>query len=105
MKPRHAVPVAVDAPLGPIDHGKEAHAVALQPAAHLVPRACDVLLGPRSRPSVVLLDLGAPNPVLQRQLDAVLDPQSPLLTRVDHEHAAERLPGKSSDLVGRTSIE
>ena len=62
----HGVPVAVDASLGPVDHREEPDPPALEPLADLVPRACNVRLGPPPWPFVLGIEPGHPQPVIER---------------------------------------
>ncbi len=105
MEAGHRVAVAEVAALGPVDDGKELHAELAQPAANIVARSRHVLLGPAPGPGVLGVELGDPQPILQRQRLGIGNARAALLGRVDHEHAAERLTGKSADLLRLTAVE
>ena len=49
---------------------------------HLVAGACDIRFCPPARPLVLLGEVGHPQPVLERELHAVMDPRTTLLARV-----------------------
>ena len=105
VEARDRVAVAVDAALGPVDDREELDADAAQPAADVVARAPHVRLGPRARQLVLGVELGDAQPVGERELRGVLDARAPLLGRVDHEHAAERLAGQAAELVRLAAVE
>ena len=62
----------------------------MEPSVLLAGREVDVRLRPASRPVVLQpVEAGAAQPVAQRQLLGVVDPQPPLLRRIHHEESAE----------------
>ncbi len=105
VKARHRVAVPEVPALRPVDHREEAHPERAQPTAHVVASTGHVLLRPASRPLIPRLELGDPQPVLERQLLAVGDPRAALLRGVHHEHPAERLPGQPTQLLRGAAIQ
>jgi hypothetical protein len=98
---RVAVPAGqAAAALGPADDREDAVPPLLEPAALLARREVHVRLGPAPRPQVlVAVELGAAGPVLERQVDRVLDAHASLLGRVDEEQAAERPEGLAAQTL------
>jgi hypothetical protein len=92
-----AVGAAVAA-LGPADDREQPVALLPQPGPLLAGGEVDVGLGPAARPVVLgPVELRGAEPVVQRQLERVLDAHPPLLRAVDEEQAAEgpeRLPAQ-----------
>ena len=105
VEARDGVAVAEVAALGPVDDREETHADLPQPAAHVVARAADVLLGPAARPLLLGAELGDPQPIFQREALAVADPRAALLGGVHHEHPPERLARQAPQLAWLAAVE
>ena len=91
----------VAAALGPADERKGLQPALSQPAALLPRREVDIGVGPLPRPVVLgPVETGGAQPVLQRQLVAVVDAESPLLRAVDEEQPAELPERLTTDVVG-----
>ncbi len=94
MKPRHRIAVAhriIAAALGPADHGKNPVAHRAQPAAFFARRERDISFRPALRPQIlVAVEAGRAHPVLQREVETVLDAEPALFGRIDQEQSAER---------------
>ena len=104
VEARHRVAVAacvVTASLGPSDDWEGLQPAFPQPAA-LFPRGeVDVGVCPLPRPVVLgPVEARGAEPILQRQLMAVMDAQPPLLGAVDEEQATERPERLTTDVVG-----
>ena len=79
------------AALRPADDGEPAHALGVQPRAHLACGKIDIGLGAFSRPCIMrAIELRRTHPVLQGKFAAVLDAEPPLLGTVDEEQATKR---------------
>src|SRR5205807_3610127 len=91
----------IAAALGPADERKGLQAALAQPTALLPRSEVDIRVGPLPRPVVLgPVEAGRAQPVLQRQLVAVADAQSPLLRAVDEEQPTERPERLTPDVVG-----
>ena len=94
MKPRHRIAVAhrvIAAALGPADHRENAVAHRAQPVALFAGGERHIGFGPAPRPVIlVAVEAGRPHPVLQREVETVLDAEPALFGAVDQEQAAER---------------
>ena len=97
MKPGYRVAVTacvVPAAFGPANQGEDLQPTLAQPAALLPRGEVDVGVRPLPRPIVLVpVERGRAQPVLQRQLVAVLDAHPALLGAVDEEQATERPEG------------
>ena len=97
MKPRHRIAVAhrvIAAALGPADHGKDPMAHRPQPAAFFARRERHIGFRPALRPEIlVAVEAGRTHPVLQREIETVLDAEPALFGAVDQEQPAERPEG------------
>ena len=87
VKPRHRVTVphgVIAAPLGPADHGKNAVAHGLKPAALLADCEGDVSFRPLLRPVIfIAVESRSPHPVLQSEVMGILDAKPPLFGCID----------------------
>ena len=110
VEARHRVAVparGVPASLGPLDEREPAHALAVQPRAHLACREVDEALGPGPAPAVraVVGELCGAEPVGQRELGAVAHAEPPLLGRVDEEEPSEGPEGLTAQRRGVLGVE
>src|SRR3954471_6927509 len=91
----------VAATLGPADDGEGLQPALAQPAALLACGEVDVGVCPLPRPVVLgAIEARSAEPVLKRQLMAVMDAESPLFRAVDVEQPAERPERLTADVVG-----
>src|SRR6478672_3957008 len=104
VETRHRVAMTacvIAAALRPADEGKGLQATLVQPAALLARREVDVGVGPLPRPVVLgAVEARGAEPVLQRQLVAVVDAQPPLFGTVDEEQPTKRPERLTTDVVG-----
>jgi hypothetical protein len=103
VEPRHRIAVAhrvIAATLGPADHGKDRMAHRAQPAALLAGGEADIGFGPASGPKIlVAIEPRRSRPVLQRQVETVLDAEPALFGAVDQKQAAERPEGLAAEAL------
>ncbi|MGY2914697.1 hypothetical protein ACVWYP_000327 [Bradyrhizobium sp. USDA 3262] len=103
VEARHRIAMAhrvVTAALGPADHREDAMAHGAQPVAFLARRECDIGFSPFARPVILLaIETGGAHPVLQREVDRILDAEPTLLRRIDQEQAAKRPEGLAADAL------
>src|ERR1700716_1441163 len=89
MEPRHRITVAhrtVASALGPADHGEDSMAHRPEPSALLACRERHVGFRPALRPKILIaVEARRPDPVLQREIVAVLDAEPALFGRIDQE--------------------
>ena len=103
MKPRHRIAVAhrvIAAALGPADHREDAMAHRAQPVALFAGGERHIGFGPAPRPVIlVAVEAGRSHPVLQREIEAVLDAEPALFRAVDQEQSAERPEGLAAEAL------
>src|SRR6202158_850204 len=103
VKPRHRIAVAhgiVAAALGPADDGEDSMAHRAEPSAFLA--GCERHIGFRPAPwpkILVAIKPRRPQPVLQRQIVAVLDAEPALFGAIDQKQAAERPEGLAAEVL------
>ena len=103
MKPRHRIAVAhgvIAAALGPADHREDPVAHRPQPVALFAGRERHIGLRPALRPKIlVAVEAGRSHPVLQREIETVLDAEPALFGAVDQKQSAERPEGLAAEAL------
>src|SRR5690554_2452570 len=98
MPARDGVMRSVEAALGPVHDGKKLNPALVEGLIDVLDRLIAIKLGPAARPDVTFFKSGAPKPIVEGKIDAILDAHPLLKRRPYHMDAAKRFFREPSEI-------